>query len=185
MELEQLKNSPTTFLQRYGPTRWATVLNYPLTAYVADVPLLGDLNETVPGAARLWIKTQVLALFFTSEARDKSTVDGIDFFAGCFAPEVYNYKLTELMLFFSRYKAGRYDNSYATFDSRRIGHAFFKEFLPERRAEMERMERRQANERKEAERWTPPEGYTSLTWYQECKRRAAAGDEEILKPPKQ
>lgn len=39
-------------------------------------------------------------------------------------------------------------------------------------------ERRKAEERREKDRFTPPEGYTSLTWYQEVKRRAAAGDAE-------
>ena len=37
-------------------------------------------------------------------------------------------------------------------------------------------ERRKAEERQEKERFTPPPGYTSLTWYREVKRRAAAGD---------
>ena len=43
----------------------------------------------------------------------------------------------------------------------------------------ERATRRpEAEERREKDRFTPPEGYTSLTWYQEVKRRAAAGDAE-------
>ena len=39
-------------------------------------------------------------------------------------------------------------------------------------------ERRKAEEQREKDRFTPPEGYTSLTWYQEIKRRAANGDAE-------
>jgi hypothetical protein len=160
------------------------VQKYPTSAYVSDAPTLGDLEKTREGAARLWLKTQMLALFFASEARDKNTVNGIDLFIGCIASDLYGYKLTELMLFFARYKSGRYDNSYATFDSRRIGHAFFREFLPERRQELEKVQRTWEQRKVEARRWTPPKGYTSLSWYEHCKRLASEGDTEILKPPK-
>ena len=37
-------------------------------------------------------------------------------------------------------------------------------------------ERRKAEERREKDRFTPPPGFNSLTWYREVKRRAEAGD---------
>ena len=45
------------------------------------------------------------------------------------------------MLFFSRYSAGMYDDSYTTFSARRIGVAFHKEFLPQRDQVLARIER--------------------------------------------
>lgn len=84
------------------------------------------------------------------------------------------------MLFFARYKAGRYDNSYSTFDTRRIGNAFFREFLPARQIELDRIIKQEKNQRIETQRFTPPQGYTSLSWYQELRQRADNGDTEAL-----
>ena len=89
------------------------------------------------------------------------------------------------MLFFSRYKSGRYDNSFSQFDARRIGNAFFKEFIPERQKEIDRCEKRKINEEALARRelpagYTIPKGYNPYTWYLETKRRAANGDKEAI-----
>ena len=89
------------------------------------------------------------------------------------------------MLFFSRYKSGRYDNSFSQFDARRIGNAFFKEFIPERQKEIDRCEKRKIIEEALTRRelpagYTIPEGYNPYTWYLETKRRAANGDKEAI-----
>lgn len=128
--------------------------------------------------ACLWVRQQVMALYGASSNRDKGIADGLKIFAEVFAQEAKAYKLSELMLFFARYKAGRYDCSFASFDARRIGNAFFKEFLPERRHELDRLNRKNAQEEIERRNYAPPEGYSSLSWYRELKRRADAGDEE-------
>lgn len=85
------------------------------------------------------------------------------------------------MLFFARYKAGKYDNSYASFDAKRIGNAFFSEFIKERNRELDRITREQVQSEIEERRFTPPEGYTSFSWYQELKRRASEGDTEAIR----
>ena len=84
------------------------------------------------------------------------------------------------MLFFARYKAGKYDNSYASFDAKRIGNAFFTEFVKERNRELDRITREQTQKQIEERRFTPPQGYSSFSWYQELKRRAQQGDEEAI-----
>lgn len=84
------------------------------------------------------------------------------------------------MLFFARYKAGKYDNSFASFDAKRIGNAFFTEFIKERNRELDRINRERTQEEIEQRRFTPPEGYTSFSWYNELKRRAASGDQEAI-----
>ena len=85
------------------------------------------------------------------------------------------------MLFFARYKAGKYDNSYSTFDAKRIGNAFFHEFVKERNNELDRITREKTQHDIEERRFIPPVGYTSFSWYQELKRRAAEGDEDAMK----
>lgn len=82
---------------------------------------------------------------------------------------------------FARYKAGKYDNSFASFDARRIGNAFFKEFNSERNYELDAINRKRVQDEIENRKFIPPEGYSSLTLYNELKRRAESGDEEAVK----
>ena len=153
---------------------------------MAAVPTLYDFSERFgQECAALWVYGQVMALYGSSSNKDTGIADGIKIFADAFAASAAHYKLSELMLFFTRYKAGVYDGSYATFDARRIGSAFFKEFLPRRNMEIDRYEREATGRRIAAQQFTPPPGYNSLSWYEEVKRRAEAGDAEakaLLKP---
>lgn len=149
----------------------------PARAYTADSPAVADIAATFgEGYAEMWVRAQVLALYGTSPNKDKAAADGIKVFAGCFAAQVKPYKLGELMLFFARYKAGMYDEGYATFDTRRIGNAFFHRFLPQRACELDAIEREKAAEealkrRGLPEGYTVPEGYNPYTWYRERVRR--------------
>ncbi len=112
-------------------------------------------------------------------ARKKGVADGIRIFCQSFASQVKAYKLSELMLFFARYKAGKYDNSFASFDARRIGNAFFKEFNSERNYELDAINRKRVQDEIENRKFIPPEGYSSLTLYNELKRRAESGTKAV------
>lgn len=164
--------------QAFCPQRWSYAVSNADAAYTAKVPTLAELDTLYgPGSSAVWIYHQVSALFGASSSSDTGRVDGIGIFAENFAREARGYKLSELMLFFGRYKAGLYDDSYASFDTRRIGNAFFHGFLPQRRLELERVERiiqqKQAEARSNLpEGYTIPEGYNPWTWYQEqCRQR--------------
>lgn len=165
----------------YSPTFWSYTLEHIKEAYMADCPTLMQLAQShgdmIP---QWWIHLQVMALYGSSSSSDKGIVDGIPIFAASFAREVSTFKLSELMIFFARYKAGKYDNSYHTFDTRRIGNAFFKEFLPQRQIELDRIIKEEEQAKIEARRFVPPQGYTSLSWFQHLKERAAQGDEEAM-----
>lgn len=166
----------------FSPANWAYTAQNPERAFCAACPTLlqyGMMFGT--SAPTKWIHAQILALFGASSSADRGMADGIPIFAASFAREAGAYKLTELMLFFARYKAGRYDNSYHTFDTRRIGNAFFKEFLPARQIELDRIAKQEEQRKIEERSFTPPEGYSSWTWYQHLKERAAKGDPEAIK----
>lgn len=154
---------------------------------MAACPTIGEIDVLYgTGTAASWIDMQVSALFGSSSKADKAAADGIGVFADTFAAEVRTYKLSELLLFFARYKAGMYDNSFSTFDTRRIGNAFFKEFIPQRNMELDRINRENTAKAIEARRFIPPEGKTSRQWYIELKERAKVGDKEairLLTPP--
>lgn len=173
--------SPSEVEAQFSPIHWGYTINNADKAYMADCPTLAQYGELYgPNFPADWVRIQVIALYGTSTNRDKGVADGIRLFAEAFAAEVRQYKLSELMLFFARYKAGRYDNSYASFDAKRIGNAFFKEFLKERPYEMDKAERSRNQQQIEARRFTPPPGYSSLSWYQELRARASTGDQEAI-----
>ena len=163
--------------QAFTPQRWSYAVSKPQAAYLAQCPTLHELDALYgPGSSSVWIYNQVTALFGSSSSKDAAQVNGIAIFAENFAREARGYKLSELMLFFGRYKSGRYDDSYATFDTRRIGNAFFHGFLPHRRQELETIERLIQQEQAEKRRslpegYTIPEGYNPWTWYQEQLRQ--------------
>lgn len=175
----------------FSPANWGYTARNPSKAYYAECPTLQKYDEFYgDGNSDFWVYSQIMALFGASSSKDVGVVDGIKIFAQSFASQVKVYKLSELMLFFARYKAGRYDNSFSQFDARRIGNAFFKEFLPERNREIAKCETRKTSEDTLSRVALPPgylpEGYTSLTWYQETKRLAKLGNLEAierLKPP--
>lgn len=170
----------------FSPVNWGYTAKYPTKAYYAECPTLQKYDEVYgEGNAEMWIYGQVLALFGSSSCKDVGVVDGIKIFSLSFSSQVKIYKLSELMLFFARYKAGRYDNSFSQFDARRIGNAFFKEFLPERNKEIDFCEKRRISEEALLRRELPygyviPEGYNSYTWYLEAQKRVANGDVEAI-----
>lgn len=167
--------------RQFSPSNWGYAISNPAKAYMAECPTMldyGKLYGTHYPAD--WIYLQVLALYGASGNKEKGVADGIKLFAQSFAQEVKNFKLSELMLFFARYKAGKYDNSFASFDAKRIGNAFFSEFIKERNRELDRITREQTQAEIEQRRFTPPQGHTSFSWYQELKRRANEGDTEAI-----
>lgn len=174
--MTRLKN-PSDVDRIYSPSLWGYTMQHAEKAYTADCPTVADITNTFGAEyAAMWVRTQVLALYGASSNRDKGISDGIKPFADSFSPLIKPYKLSEIMLFFARYKAGMYDNSYATFDTRRIGNAFLKEFVPQRAKELAAIERKTATEsylksRELPEGYNVPEGYTPWTWYQERVRR--------------
>lgn len=168
--------------RQFSPNNWGYALSHPDKAYLAECPTLLSYERTYgEGVSADWIRLQVLTLYGSSNSKDLGIADGIKLFAQSFAQEVKNFKLSELMLFFARYKAGKYDNSYASFDAKRIGNAFFSEFIKERNRELDRITREQVQSEIEERRFTPPDGYTSFSWYQELKRRASEGDTEAIR----
>lgn len=144
--------------RNYNPCQWAYMAENTVLAYTGKCPPLSALSDIYgEGSAKLWIAQQVSALFLSSSSRDGRISAAINVFSANFAARASCYKLTELMLFFSRYQAGVYNNSYASFDPRRIGNAFFSEFLPERNRELDAIEREREDRRRREEAAASPE----------------------------
>lgn len=131
--------------RNYNPQNWPYLNTLGDAVFTRECPALGALDDlySFRGAASTWVQQQVTAMFIASEGRNAATANGITVFSENFAQVAAPYKLTELMLFFSQYAAGMYDDSYATFNARRIGVAFHKEFLPKRDQVLARIDREQ------------------------------------------
>ena len=174
--LEKWKNH-SEIERQFSPNNWGYAALNPEKAYAADCPtLLAYESLYGEGNSSDWIQIQILALYGSSSNKDKGVADGIRIFSQSFASQVGTFKLSELMLFFARYKAGKYDNSYTTFDTKRIGNAFFSGFVPERIGELGMIERKKSTEESLSRRELPkgyviPEGYNPYTWYKERLRR--------------
>lgn len=153
----------------YSPANWHYLQKLGNEVYTRECAALGALRELYDcdDAPAAWIEVQVTGLFLSSSNANDTLLDGINLFANNFAESVGSYKLTELMLFFSKYKAGCYDNSYSTFDTRRIGLAFNKEFLPERNRAIARIEALQNTQNAGKEWYNPAKnrGESSLEHY--------------------
>lgn len=161
----------------YAPNLWGYTLSNPERAYIAECPTLLIYDKLYgEGSSTIWIHIHVTALYGASPSKDKELANSIAIFSETFAAEARQYKLSELMLFFGRYKAGRYDNSYQSFDTKRIGNAFFKEFLIQRKNEIGMFIHKQQQEASLERRELPkeyiiPDGYNPDTWYRERLKR--------------
>jgi hypothetical protein len=171
-------------MQVYNPKYWKIGLDHPERIYKAweMTPTIGEVythfGDALPSE---WIRVQVTCIYVASPNSEKGMIEGIRMFSESFASQVKEWKLTELMLFFARYQAGYYDTGWASFNPRSIGNAFFNQFVPQWRKELGRMFEKEVQERVMQNTQKPsdiPEGYTSLTWYQELKRRESQGDSE-------
>ena len=138
----------------YSPQNWGRVADSPERAYAWQCPTVMALSELYGRACpRMWLDEQLTHLFLTSQSRDASQADAqLGAFVDAFTGTVAGYKLSEVMLFLARYKAGVYGRSFAAFDVRNVGQTFHHEFLADRRRELTLIEERAAARRMEAER---------------------------------
>lgn len=126
----------------FGPPQWGYAISNPEKTYNSSCPTLNQLDSLYGnGSSAKWIAVQFTGLYILSSSDDAELVDAIKSFSALFAGEVKGYKLSVLLLFFSRFAAGHYGaNIWSAFDLRRIASAFRSEFLPERNRELEEME---------------------------------------------
>ena len=145
VSVQWMKKNPclSELYANYSPSYWPHLSRIGDGAYTRVCPALGALDDlyATRGAAATWVQAQVTAMYVASGSRDATMANAITVFSENFSNVAAAYKLTELMLFFSRYAAGMYDDSYTTFSARRIGVAFHKEFLPQRDQVIAKIER--------------------------------------------
>lgn len=139
--------------------------------HAGTAPTLYALNETYGAAFRIWLVDLVAYIALMSGTRDKLTAQQEVFVQKLFLDKGY-IKISELLLFVSRYIAGDYGQPFGYIDPQRIGVAFGT-FLQERRDAITRIE----NAKRQQARAKQEQGIT----FEEYRRQMA--EQGVNVPP--
>lgn len=112
-----------------------------VSAFRGDAPSLGLVATTFGEDARdNWLDIQITELAAFSGCKDKLTDHQIQSLIDIVAEEYHYLKVTEIMYFFRKFKAGEYGKFYGAVDPLTITCAL-KEFCDDRRAILKRLEK--------------------------------------------
>lgn len=105
-----------------------------------DYPTLADLrNDYGDNTAKIWLIPQLYNLSEFCGVKDKLEGTPLEETAFVIATEYYYLKISELMLFFHRFKSGKYGRFYGSVDPLIITTAL-RDFIRERNVEIDRYE---------------------------------------------
>lgn len=123
----------TDFVKLYGPHSQSLLASLSEDkAFFGKAPTLATVRKEYQCRADLvWLDGQLGNLSEFCGVREKITKGQLDELAVIIASEYYYFKISELMLFFIRFKAGRYGQMYGVVDPLRITTALL-EFKQER-----------------------------------------------------
>lgn len=145
--------NPDTQMKICSDTRVCITGQYPTLAEVRR-----DYGTSVPTA---WLVPQLQDLSWYCGARDKLNARQLEECAYVIASDFSYLKVSELMLFFHRFKSGRYGKFYGTVDPLVICQAL-REFVKERNSEIEKIE----SEERQRER--EEHAKTAVSWKEYC-----------------
>lgn len=153
-----------TMLRRYNPDSQVTIAGNAGDCYFGDYPTLSQLRigygNKVP---TMWLIPQLYNLSEYCGCRDKLQGKPLEECAAIIASDCHWLKVSELMLFFHRFKAGRYGRFYGSVDPLVITTAL-REFLDERATAYVRHEQqeREAAEQQKATK--------AVSWEEHCQK---------------
>ena len=120
------------FLLTVTPSQQPILYKNIQDCYFGDYPTLGELNGTyTPKTAQAWLIPQLLDLSEYCGVKEKFTTNQLSQCSEIIANDYFYLKVSELMLFFSRFKRGCYGRFWGAVDPLIITEAL-KEFCRER-----------------------------------------------------
>lgn len=144
----------SAFLTKCNPSVQTEFAKQPQTCFLGDYPTLRDLTIAYGKTMAVqWLIPQLTDLSLFSGSKDLS-VEQLEQLAKVIATAYPWMKITELLLFFFRFKTGRYGRFYGTVDPLVVTTAL-REFLEERNMFFEQYERDRENKKREQERLLP------------------------------
>ena len=158
------------FLSTFNPDVQRDICGNPDVCFFGGAPTLGQLNATYGSqTAAMWLVPQLYNLSEYCGCKDKLEGNPLKECASVIATEFYFLSVSELMLFFRRFKSGRYGRFYGSVDPLVITTSL-REFLQERAYAYERRKREERDRRREEEM------KYAVSWPQYCKMQ-----EEVLR----
>lgn len=137
-------------LTNYNPDYQLKICNDLDGCFFGNHPTLAELKNIYGNNTPvMWLMPQLYDLSEYCGCKDKLQGKPLEQCAGVIATEFYYLKTTELMLFFYRFKSGRYGHFYGSVDPLKITTSL-RTFIEERACEIERKEQ-QLREEKERE----------------------------------
>ena len=170
--LQQKSNEITTaygsrerFLATFNPDVQRDICGNPDICFFGGAPTLGQLNATYGSqTAAMWLIPQLYNLSEYCGCKDKLEGNPLKECASVIATEFYFLSVSELMLFFHRFKSGRYGRFYGSVDPLVITTSL-RDFLKERiRAYNER-------EKAEKEKADREAAKNAVTWEEYCMKQ--------------
>ena len=146
------------FCEQYSPSYQMEICGDSDTCFFGEYPTLAVLRRDYgKNAALAWLVPQLTNLTVYCGCKDKLNKEQYKECAFAIATEFYFLKVSELMLFFHRFKTGRYGRFYGSVDPLVITTSL-REFVKERalayeQHDQEERERKERESRKKAVTW--------------------------------
>lgn len=128
------------FLTTFNPSYQREICTASDVCFFGDFPTLADIKAYGENFPIMWLMPQLDNLSNYCGCRDKLEGDALEECAFVITSEYYYLKISEIMLFLHRIKAGRYGHLYGSVDPLKIM-AFLHEFIKERFAAYDKRER--------------------------------------------
>lgn len=156
------------FLTTYNPSYQMQICGDTQDCYFGEYPTLAEIKGYGKNTPLMWLIPQLYNLSEYCGVKDKLEGTPLEETAFVIATEYYYLKISEIMLFFHRFKTGRYGRFYGNVDPLVITTSL-REFVNERntayiKKEQEEHWRKQEESRKNA-----------ITWEEYCKRNGCEG----------
>lgn len=130
--MEKFGSSPKEFLLALTPAQQSILHRNIHDCYFGDYPTLGELNATYSSkTAQAWLVPQLVDLSEYCGVREKFTTNQLSQCSDIIASDYSYLKVSEIMLFFARFKRCYYGRFYGSVDPLIIIEAL-KEFCRER-----------------------------------------------------
>ena len=132
--------SVENFLSRMNPDLQSKAGCYPERAFFGTAPTLATINKVWGmNTAKMWLLPQLNSLAYFCGVREKMTDRVMEELADIISTEWPWLKTSELMLFFYRFKTGRFGRFYGAIDPMIITGAI-RDFVKERAIEIDKRE---------------------------------------------
>ena len=153
------------FLTKFNPDLQMKICKDKELCFFGDAPVLSELNAVYGEmTATMWLVPQLYDLSEYCGCKDKLQGKPLEECASVIATEFYYLKVSEIMLYFHRFKSGRYGRFYGSVDPLVITTSL-REFVKERSYEIDRRNQEEEERKREEAR------KNAIPYEEYCRRK--------------